>query len=96
MWSVLTSVAIFLWIVHNAVRQYRRQRALGLTMQWDKTFVTAGGCILVTGAGLGALFAGLTLDAPVLGTSGCAVLMIGGMIGLIVLVNRRWPRRPGE
>jgi hypothetical protein len=42
------------------------------------------------------LFAGLTLDVPILGTSGCVVLLIGGMIGLITLVNRRWPRRPGE
>lgn len=37
-----------------------------------------------------------TLDAPILGTSGRVVLMIGGMIGLIILVNRRCPRRPGE
>jgi UDP-N-acetylmuramyl pentapeptide phosphotransferase/UDP-N-acetylglucosamine-1-phosphate transferase len=96
MLSVLVSVVIFVWFLGNAVRQIRRQQAMGLKMQWDKTLATAGGCILVTGAGLGSLFAGLTLDAPILGTAGCAVLMIGGMIGLIILVNRRWPRRPGE
>jgi hypothetical protein len=96
MLSALTAAVIFIWFLGNAVRQYRRQRAMGLRMQWDKTLATAAGCILVTGAGLGSLFAGLTLDVPILGTSGCVVLLIGGMIGLITLVNRRWPRRPGE
>jgi hypothetical protein len=96
MLSALTALLDFVWSVSNAVDQYRRQRALGLKMQWDKALATAGGCILVTGVGLGSLFAGLALDAPILGTSGCVVLIIGGMIGLIILVNRRWPRRPGE
>ena len=96
MLSALAAVVVFVWFLGNAVRQYRRQRAMGLKMQWDKALATAGGCILVTGAGLSALFAGLMLDAPVLGISGCVVLMIGGMIGLITLVNRRWPRRLGE
>jgi hypothetical protein len=94
--SVLLAVVIFVIAMGNAVRQYRRQRALGLPMQWGKLFATLAGCVIVTLLALGALFAGLESDQPALGVGACVILLVGGMIWLITWVNRRWPRREGE
>lgn len=91
-----TAVVVFLWVLGNAVRQVRRQRALGLKFEWDKAFATAGGCILVTLAAIGALIGMMALDQPIPGTILCVLILAGGLTGLIVWVNRRWPRRPGE
>ncbi len=44
---------MFVFIAGNAVRQYRRQRALGVTMQWGKLFTTLAGCMIIALIGRG-------------------------------------------
>jgi len=94
--SSLVAVVVFLFVLGNAINQIQRQRRLGLAFQWGKTFATGGGCVLVTLVALGALLLAMHFDAPVLGAIACAVLLAGGLTGLIVWVNRTWPRREGE
>ncbi len=94
--STVFAVVMFVSIAGNAVRQYRRQRALGITMQWGKLFTTLAGCMIVALIAIGALFAGMATDQLVLGLAACIIVMAGGLFGLIRWVNRRWPRRVGE
>jgi hypothetical protein len=89
--GTLATIAMLAIVIVGAVRQLRENRRRGIKFEWSKALVTGGGCILITGLGLACLFAGFALDQPLVGVGLTFVILIGGLIGLIVWINRRWP-----
>jgi amino acid transporter len=95
MTALATAIAVC-WVMLNAIRQLRENRWRGIKFEWSKALVTAGGCILITVVALGCMFGAFALNQPALGGVLVAVVMIGGLIGLVVEVNRYWPTRTGS
>jgi hypothetical protein len=80
-----------LWFfLSGAIRQVRENKRLGIKFQWAKFFATMGGVVVVMGLGLGCLFLGLSLDRPLIAAL-YLVIFIGGLVGLFIWANRRWP-----
>jgi hypothetical protein len=94
--SSLLTVFMCLMILLGALRQIRANRRRGIGIDWPKTLVSAGGCILVTLVAIGCLLGAAALGNLVVGVMLFVVVLTGGLIGLVVAVNRHWPAATGE
>jgi hypothetical protein len=84
---------VVLLTVAGAIRQLRENRRRGIKIEWSKTAVTGAGCILITAAAVGAMLGAAKLGQPEIGFVAFLVVFGVGLAGLIIFVNRRWPRR---
>jgi hypothetical protein len=63
----LAFALLYLVVMAGAIKQIRDNRKRGVGVEWTKTFATAGGVLLVTALGIGALLGAFALNAPTLG-----------------------------
>lgn len=74
-----------------AADMHRRQKASGIKTNWTKTVVTGLGSIIVSLCAIGVLVAGLESNHTIAGLILFVIVFAGGLAGLVILVNRRWP-----
>ncbi len=89
--GLLFSLLIVAIALTTAASMHRRQRAQGIKTNWTKTFVTGAGAIVVSLCGIGVLFAGMNGDHPGVAMILSLLVIAGGLVILVTLVNRRWP-----
>ncbi|MGO4871609.1 MAG: hypothetical protein ACLPGW_13530 [Roseiarcus sp.] len=87
----VASVALGLLVAWQAVQRIRADQRRGIPINWPKTLLTLAGVAVVTLAAIGAMFAALTQDQPVIAVLLFVVAFAAGVTALVVAVNRRWP-----
>jgi hypothetical protein len=91
----LAFLVLYFIMMAGAIQQIRARRRRGLRFDWSKGLVTTGGCLLITCVGCGSLIGFMAIDQAAIGAVFCFVVIIGGMIGLTIAINRRWPAGGG-
>lgn len=74
-----------------AMREMRRQRRAGIRHDWTKTLVSILGVVVVTGLGFAAMFAASASGNAIAILAAFFLVWGGGMVALIIAVNRWRP-----
>ena len=90
MGSLVTLSVVFM-IAVQAARQIRENRRRGIRYPWARTAATVGGVLLMIAIGGGVMAGLISLNWPVAGVFGFFIVVIGGIVGMSVWVNRHWP-----
>lgn len=85
------AMGLALLVAWKAFQHVRADQRRGSPINWPKTLVTLAGGGGVTLAALGVLYAGLTADRSGLAIALFLVVFAGGLVAVILAVNRRWP-----
>ena len=78
-----------------ALGQLRENHRRGIAINWPKTLVTILGVIAITALACAALGWRVSVGDELTGGLLFALIMLSGIAGLAVGVNRRWPRAGG-
>jgi len=85
------ATALALLVAWKAFQRVRVDQQRGIPINWPKMLVTLAGGGVVTLAAIGVLYAGLTAGRGGLAIALFLVVFAGGLVAVILAVNRRWP-----
>jgi hypothetical protein len=91
--ATMLSVIMALIVLFSSINQLRDVHRRGVKVQWAKALVTVAGCVTIALAAIGTLIVAKSLGHFDAGVLVVLVVVIGGIVALIVGVNRCRTRR---